>query len=95
MAAYMIARVDVIDSVRYEEYRAAVTRVVELYGGWWLVRGGAFDTLEGAHDPRRLVVIGFSSVDQLKRWWRSPEYRAVKALREGAAQVEAVAVEGV
>ncbi len=95
MAAYFIARVAVTDPHRYGEYRTAVSRVVELYGGWWLTRGGGVEVLEGSDDGRRIVVIGFASVDQIRRWWNSPEYRAVKQLREGAATMEALAVEGV
>ena len=47
MAAYVIADVEVIDSVGYEEYRQKVPATIAAYGGRYIARGGATEVLEG------------------------------------------------
>ena len=50
--------------------------------------------LEGDWRPKRIVVLEFEDLEAAKRWYHSPEYREAKRLREGAATLRAVAVEG-
>ena len=95
MPAYIIVEVDVKDQARYPEYRAMVPSSLEKYGGRFVVRGGASETLEGGWQPKRLVVIEFASVEQAKRWWDSPEYADAKRLRQEIADTRMVVVEGV
>jgi uncharacterized protein (DUF1330 family) len=95
MAAYFIADLDVTDPVGIEEYRKQVPATIAKYGGRYLVRGGAHETLEGDWRPRRVVVLEFPSVEQAKRWYDSEEYRGLKALRFKTARTNAILVEGV
>lgn len=94
MPAYLIARVDVRDADRYREYTAHTPRCVAAFGGRFIIRNGERAVLEGVPDPRRLVVIEFPSMDLLRRFYQSPEYTRVKALREGAGDAEMIAIEG-
>ena len=41
IAAYIIAEVEVLDPVMFEQYRAAVPATIAAYGGRYVVRGGA------------------------------------------------------
>ena len=50
--------------------------------------------LEGDWRPKRIVVLEFEDLEAVKRWYDSPEYREARRLREGAATLQAVAVEG-
>lgn len=94
MAAYIIANVDVKDPVAYEEYRKLVPATVLKYGGKFLVRGGAFERLEGEWQPKRLIILEFPSLAEAKRWHGSEEYRPAKALRQKLAVSDLVVVEG-
>jgi uncharacterized protein (DUF1330 family) len=94
MAAYFIANVDVHDPKAIEEYRQGVPATVAKYGGRFLVRGGGHSRLEGQWEPTRLVILEFPSMEQAKRWYDSPEYRDLKALRVKAASTDLVLVEG-
>ena len=67
---------------------------LEKYGGRFIVRGGKTETLEGGWSPKRLIVLEFSSMDQALKWYRSPEYKPLIALRQRAARGKLVAVEG-
>lgn len=95
MAAYVIADVKVEDADRYEEYRAQVAPTLERYGGEFLVRGGAHETLEGEWRPDRLVILRFESPEAARAWWSSPEYEGPRALRRSASEGSLVLVEGV
>ena len=50
--------------------------------------------LEGDWHPKRIAIIEFDDFDAAKRWYESPEYQEVKKLREGAATLRLVAVQG-
>jgi uncharacterized protein (DUF1330 family) len=95
MPAYVIAETDINNPEQYERYRAVVPATLEAYGGRFLVRGGEHAVLEGEWQPTRLVVIEFDDLDAVRRWYDSPEYQEAKQVREGAATMRLVAVQGV
>jgi uncharacterized protein (DUF1330 family) len=88
---YVIARVTVTNPEAYAEYAKGATEAIRQYGGRPLVRGGAYEALEG---EARNVVIEFDSVEQARTYYHSPEYQAAKAKRDGACIAEFVLVEG-
>ena len=90
---YVIARITVTDPEAYAEYAKGATAAIRQYNGRPLVRGGAYEALEGEARGRN-VIIEFESLEQAKRYFHSPEYQAAKAKRAGAAVAEIVAVEG-
>jgi uncharacterized protein (DUF1330 family) len=91
--AFLIARITVTDPVAYAEYAKGATEAMRRYNGRPLVRGGAFEALEGEARPRN-VVIEFDSMEQARTYYNSPEYQAAKAKRDGACVAEFVLVEG-
>jgi uncharacterized protein (DUF1330 family) len=95
MSAYLIVDIDVRDAPGLEEYRTRVPATLTKYGGRFIVRGGKFQKLEGAWDPKRLVLIEFPSIEQAKQWYDSEEYRPLKAMRLKASTGNLVLVEGV
>ncbi len=95
MPAYVIAEVTVTDPTTMEEYRKQVPATVAKYGGRFLVRGGAHQTVEGEWKPNRLVLLEFPTMEQARRWYASEEYREPKALRIKAGRTNLVMVEGV
>jgi len=94
MAAYFIVEVEVTDPGVFEEYRKQVSGTIEKYGGRYVVRGGKAETLEGDWHPKRVVVLEFPSVEQAKRWYGSPEYKPLLALRLKSSKAKLVLVEG-
>ena len=95
MPAYVIAETDVHDAAQYERYKAAAPEAIAAYGGRYVARGGELSVLEGDWDPARLVILEFDDLEAAKRWYASPEYQAARQLREGAATMRLVAVEGI
>jgi len=94
MAAYVIADIEVIDSAGFAEYQQKVPTTIAHYGGRYLVRGGAVETLEGIWSPKRCVVLEFPSMAQLKTWYTSPEYVPLIAIRERTTRSNLVIAEG-
>ncbi|MBV9654953.1 MAG: DUF1330 domain-containing protein [Acetobacteraceae bacterium] len=95
MPAYIIVDMDVTDPALLEEYKKLTPATIARYGGRFLVRGGAFETLEGDWHPKRLVVLEFPSVDRAKAWVNSAEYAPARALRQRASNTNLVVVDGV
>jgi len=93
--AYVIAEVDIHDPETYARYRARTPELVARHGGRFLVRGGAAELLEGEVPPRRVVVIAFDDMEAARRFYHSPEYREIAALRQEAARTRMILVEGV
>ena len=94
MAAYLIADLDITDPVVFEEYRQQVAPLVAKYGGKYVVRGGAIETVEGDWSPKRLVILEFENMERLKAWYEGDDYRPVMAMRLRSAHSNVVIVEG-
>jgi uncharacterized protein (DUF1330 family) len=94
MPAYVIVETDISDPEQYEQYKAASPGAVAAGGGRFVVRGGELAVLEGDWSPSRLVVLEFEDLDAAKRWYESETYQDAKKLREGAARLNMVAVQG-
>jgi len=95
MAGYLIAEIEVHDPALFEEYRKQVPATIAKYGGKYLVRGGATDTLEGDWAPARLVMLEFPTLEQARKWYHSAEYKPLLAMRLKAAKSKAILAEGV
>jgi uncharacterized protein (DUF1330 family) len=95
MPAYVIAEVTVTDPATMEEYRKRVPATLAPFGGRFIVRGGAHQTVEGDWKPNRLVILEFPSMEHAHRWYDSEEYREPKAMRLRAGRTNVVLVDGV
>ncbi len=94
MPAYVIARVDVTDPEQYAKYRAVTPGAVAAFGGKFIVRGGAIETLEGPEETRRVVVIEFESMEKARAFYNSEKYQAAIKLRQPASDAQLVLVDG-
>jgi uncharacterized protein (DUF1330 family) len=95
MPAFVIVDIQVRDPEAYENYKSLVPASVAAYGGRFIARGGATESLEGEWTPERIVVLEFPSLERAKQWWASPEYSDAKAIRMRAAQTRMIATEGI
>ena len=95
MPAYVVVETDVTDPERYEQYKAAAPAAIAAAGGRYLVRGGELTVFEGEWQPSRLVVLEFEDLAAARRWYASEAYQEARKLREGAARLRMVAVQGI
>ena len=94
MTAYIVADVEITNAEQYAEYRKWSSAAFEAHGVKPLVRGGATTRLEG-REPGRIILLPFESVDAAQAFYDSAEYRKARSVREGAAIMNMLIVEGV
>ena len=95
MAAYLVVDIEVTNPPQFEEYKKLAPAAIAKFGGRYLIRGGAYEALEGDWKPQRLTIVEFESTEKAKAFYHSPEYqRAIKA-RAGAASMKMLVVQGV
>jgi uncharacterized protein (DUF1330 family) len=92
LKGYWIAHVDVTDPEGYKAYQAADMVPFGMYGARFLVRGGRSEVVEG-RQRSRCVVIEFPSYDAALACYRSPEYQAAKAMRQGKGEIDLLVIE--
>jgi uncharacterized protein (DUF1330 family) len=96
MKAYIIVDVKITNPAVFEDYKKLTPATLVPFEGKFIVRGGGDrETLEGEWSSERIVVIEFPSKQKAKDWWSSEGYAPAKALRQTAAKVKMILVEGV
>lgn len=95
MSAYCFFDVrEVTDRAKVDQYLTGVFDTVEQYGGRYLVLGGKSELVEGDWQPVYPVIVEFADSKQARRWYSSPEYEPLKALRLAGTRSNAVFLEG-
>tara|TARA_R110002020_G_scaffold441495_2_gene652364 strand:- start:48862 stop:49158 length:297 start_codon:yes stop_codon:yes gene_type:complete len=95
MTAIVVARVEVTDPAKYEDYKPLAKKAIEAFGGRYLVRGADPVTIEGDVAPVRYVVVEFDSIETVKTFYDSPLYLEARKARDGAAIAQIVALQSV
>lgn len=95
MAAYLVVDIEISNPAQFEEYRKLAPAAIAKYGGRYIIRGGAYEVLEGEWKPQRLTIVEFDSMEKAKAFYASPEYGAAKKARAGAAKFKALLVQGI
>lgn len=95
MSAYIVADIDITDPQAYEQYKPLASAAIEKYGAKPLVRGGDVETAEGDWKPKRFVILEFPSMEQLRKFYDSPEYVKARAIRQQASKSNLIFVKGV
>jgi uncharacterized protein (DUF1330 family) len=76
---------------KYEkEFAPAAIKTIKDSGGRFIVRGGEVTSLAG-DAPKRVVITGWESLDDVKKW-QAGEYGKLIALRDQVAKVRQFAV---
>jgi len=93
MKALCIVYENIDDWDGYDRYRSLVMPTLEPFGAKFLVRGGAFTTVEGEMPFERIAVLEFPSRDAAEAWYRSEAYQAVLPIRLAASRCQFVIVD--
>jgi uncharacterized protein (DUF1330 family) len=94
MAAYLIVYDTVTDPSKFLQYVKAVDPVIIRRGGR-MVASGPPDVVEGKFPMQRALVFEWPTRQAASDFWHSEEYTEIKKLREGAAVVNAIIIEGI
>jgi uncharacterized protein (DUF1330 family) len=95
MPAYMIVTAKIADRDAFIfGYGAAAAKLVEKFGGKYVLRGPGAELLEGDFgDGASMVISEWPDKDTAKRFWNSQEYMEAKKLREGIAHCQVLLIE--
>jgi uncharacterized protein (DUF1330 family) len=91
---YILAEIAVTSPEPYKVYLAAVTPMIEAFGGKYIVRAGRTETPEGAEPAGRMVVLEFASFEAARAFYHSPEYQQILSLRTDNATSRINILEG-
>jgi uncharacterized protein (DUF1330 family) len=96
MSAYLVADITITDPEAYREYTRQVGATVDQYGGRYIVAGPTSQphTVEGDWKPTRITILEFPTMEQLKAWYDSPEYAAIRGIRQRASDSHMILVQG-
>ena len=94
MAAYLIVYETVTDPSKFSQYVKSVDPVIIRRGGR-LVASGPPDVVEGEFPLEQALVFEWPSRQAASDFWHSAEYTEIKKLREGAAVIQAIIVDGI
>ena len=95
MAAYLVVDIEITNPTQFEEYKKLAPAAIAKYGGRYVIRGGAYETVEGNWKPERITIVEFDSMEKAKAFYTSPEYGVAIKARAGAANFKALLVQGV
>ena len=85
MAAYFICTMTVHDPETYRKYTALTPATLARYGGRFLTRGDAVQTVEGLAFTERLVLIEFADQDAALSWYNDADYQSAAEFRRLAS----------
>ncbi|MDD3363744.1 MAG: DUF1330 domain-containing protein [Syntrophomonas sp.] len=94
MPAYVLIEIEIHDGNTYFQYIEKARPIVESYGGHYLIRGGKVTPLFGDWDPERIILIKFSSHEDVEKCFNSKEYLEIAELREKSTNTRSIILEG-
>ena len=95
MKAYMIVRCVIHDREKFiSGYGTEASKLLEKYGGKYLIRAPGAIPLEGIEEDNNSVVISeWPSKKRALEFWNSDEYQEIKKLREDIAECKVLVIE--
>ena len=94
MSAYIVADIDITDAQLYEHYKPLASAAIEKYAPSRRARRRGRDGGR-SWKPKRFVILEFASMEALRRFYDSPEYKKARAIRQKASKSNLIFVKGV
>jgi uncharacterized protein (DUF1330 family) len=90
-AVFVVTEQTITDQAKYEkEFAPAAIKTIKDAGGRFIVRGGDVTPLAG-DAPRRVIITGWESLDDVKKW-QGGEYAKLIPIRDQSAKIRQFAV---
>jgi uncharacterized protein (DUF1330 family) len=95
MPAYLIVTATISDREAFlAGYAPQAAALLEQFGGKYRMRAPGAQLLEGAFgDGGSVVISEWADREAALAFWNSPEYQAVRTLREGICECQVVLIE--
>lgn len=93
---YQISEIEVLDSANYiKEYAPRGRASIQQYGGRFIALGGKTTSIEGEPPKARIAIIAWDSIEKLRGYSDSAEFKEIKPIRDKYAKFRTFTVEGV
>jgi uncharacterized protein (DUF1330 family) len=94
--AYYVAEVDVTNLDAYtKEYAPKAAAIIKAHGGRLLAVGQNVTALDGTPPAKRVAIQQWESLEKIKAWHSSREYKDARKIGEQYAKFRSWAVEGI
>jgi uncharacterized protein (DUF1330 family) len=91
---YVVAEIDISNMDAYmKEFQPKAAPLVQKYGGRVIAASANVTALDGQR-PSRVAVQQWDSMEKVKAWFGSPEYKEIRKIGEKYAKFRVYAVEG-
>lgn len=91
MAAFLIALVDeVFDGPGIQDYAGKAGALMANYGGRYICASFTPEAIEGGDKPAVVAIAEFASMEDLRAFWASKEYKPLREQRHRAARVRVI-----
>jgi uncharacterized protein (DUF1330 family) len=91
---FVITEQEITDQQRYSsEYAPKVTKTILDHQGRFVVRNDQITHLAGDPAPKRIVILGFDTMDQIQRWQNSEDYKELRPIRDQVMKLKQFAVQ--
>jgi uncharacterized protein (DUF1330 family) len=94
MICYFIAHINIHDAEEYQKYLNGFDQVFKNYDGEVIFVDEDPTILEGEWSYSRMVMIRFSSEEEAKRWYFSPEYQEIVKHRHKSSSALTILAHG-
>jgi uncharacterized protein (DUF1330 family) len=92
-AVFMITEQTITDPKGYaEEYAPKVIPIIKAHGGRYVARTDQITNLAGEAGPKRIVILGFESIDEIKKMQATKEYTDLQPIRDRVYKVRQYAI---
>lgn len=85
MSVLLVANMQIKDTEKLAEYRAAVAPLVRAAGGELVVKAQKLTDLKGESLEGELLIFRFADEPSFRSWWDSEEYAELTPLRDAGA----------
>lgn len=90
------AVIEISELTKPDDYRPIITKgpvAAKAFGGRYVIRTGDITASDGT-PPKRIIIIGFDSMEKLKAWYASPAQKEVDAIQLKTSKSRQFFVEG-
>ena len=94
MSGYYVLQIQWSSEDAKRTYVDKLGSMIEKNGGAFIVASKEYQVAEGSWRDGSFIIIKFPTMEALRAWYDSPEYRPVREFRLAHSRSDAVIVEG-
>ena len=82
---YLLGQITISDKSQYKIYDSKIGKVIEEFGGKYLVKGGLRIVKEGNPSFQRDVLVEFKDIETARRFFSSQRFKEISKFRKAGS----------